>query len=86
MADEDGPAMMELPVDLRTLVNIRHPKYTTEFEMLDLKWVAFPALTRMGFDIGGVQYTAAPFIGWYVYVSIALPSWWLTKLGLWMPK
>ena len=64
MAEGDSPAMIELPADLRKLVNIRHPKYTTEFERLDLKWVAFPALTRLGFDIGGVQYTAAPFIGW----------------------
>lgn len=69
MAEGDRPAMIELPADLRKLVNIRHPKYTTEFENLDLKWVAFPALTRMGFDVGGVQYTATPFIGWYVYSS-----------------
>ena len=61
-----GPAMIELPADLRKLVRIGHPSYATEFERLDLKWVAFPALTRLGFDIGGVQYTAAPFIGWYV--------------------
>ena len=64
MAEGDSPAMIELPANLRKLVDIRHPKYTTEFERLDLKWVAFPALTRLGFDIGGVQYTAAPFIGW----------------------
>lgn len=69
MAEGDRPAMIELPAELRKLVNIRHPKYTTEFETLDLKWVAFPALTRLGFDIGGVQYTAAPFIGWYVCSS-----------------
>ena len=67
MAEGDDPAMIELPANIRKLINIRHPQYTTEFERLDLKWVAFPALTRLGFDIGGVQYTAAPFIGWYVY-------------------
>lgn len=66
MAEGDYPAMIELPADLRKLVHIRHPKYTTEFKRLDLQWGAFPALTRLGFDIGGVQYTAAPFIGWYV--------------------
>ena len=75
MAEGDRPAMIELPADLRKLVHIRHPKYTTEFEMLDLKWIAFPALTRLGFDIGGVQYTAAPFIGWYVHwVFFILPA------------
>ena len=74
MAEGDLPAMIELPADLRKLVNIRHPKYSTEFEILDLKWVAFPALTRLGFDIGGVQYTAAPFIGWYACSSTFVPS------------
>lgn len=73
MADGDIPAMIELPADLRKPVNIRHPKYPTEFENLDLKWVAFPALTRLGFDIGGVQYTAAPFMGWYASPSTFHP-------------
>lgn len=66
IAEGDSPAMIEIPEKLARLVNIRHPTFTAEFERLDLKWVAFPALTRLGFDIGGVQYTAAPFIGWYV--------------------
>ena len=66
MADGDVPVIAELPNDLRKVVEIRHPQYGKEFERLDLKWVAFPALTRLGFDIGGVQYTATPFIGWYV--------------------
>ena len=65
MADGDRPYIIELPRDLRKLVDIRHPQYASEFERLDLKWVSFPALTRLGFDIGGVQYTATPFIGWY---------------------
>lgn len=66
MADGDVPIIAELPENLRKLVEIRHPQYGKEFEVLDLKWVTFPALSRLGFDIGGVQYTAAPFIGWYV--------------------
>lgn len=64
MADEDVPVIAELPPDLRKVVEIRHPQYGREFEELDLKWVAFPALSRLGFDVGGVQYTATPFIGW----------------------
>lgn len=67
MADGDRPYVAELPADIRKLVDIRHPQYMEEFGTLNLKWVAFPALTRLGFDIGGVQYTAAPFIGWYVF-------------------
>lgn len=71
MAEGDTPAMMEIPAPLSTLVHIRHPRYPC-FEDLDLNWVAAPALTRLGFDIGGVQYTAAPFIGWFMDAEIAV--------------
>ncbi len=72
MAEGDRPAMIELPADLRNLISIRHPKYKTEFERLDLKWVAFPALSRLGFDIGGVQYTAAPCKAFFSAISAPL--------------
>ncbi|KAL8787058.1 MAG: hypothetical protein Q9213_002400 [Squamulea squamosa] len=72
MADGDIPAMVEIPPELSVLVDIRHPRFSAEFERLDLKWVAFPALTRLGFDIGGVQYTAAPFIGWFMDAEIGV--------------
>lgn len=64
IAEGDKPCIAEIPSSLRKLVDIRHPRYEAEFDKLDLKWVAFPALTRLGFDIGGVQYTATPFVGW----------------------
>ena len=64
MAEGHRPAFAEIPPYLRTLVDIRHPQYMNQFSKLALKWVSFPALTRLGFDIGGVQYSAAPFIGW----------------------
>jgi nitric oxide synthase oxygenase domain/subunit len=64
MAENDAPAIAELPDELRNLVSIEHPAYPAQFQKLDLKWYQFPALSRLGFDIGGVQYTAAPFIGW----------------------
>ncbi|KAF9465476.1 nitric oxide synthase [Collybia nuda] len=70
MAEGDLPVIIELPANLRRLVKIRHPKYETAFWRLDLKWVAFPALSRLGFDIGGVQYTATPFIGWFMDAEI----------------
>ena len=72
MADNDAPIMIEIPPPLCNLVKIRHPLYDTEFEKLDLRWVAAPALTRLGFDIGGVQYTAAPFIGWFMDAEIGV--------------
>ncbi len=72
MGENDEPAMFELPDHLKQLVQIRHPRYETEFGQLDLRWVQFPALSRMGFDIGGVQYTAAPFIGWFMDAEIGV--------------
>ncbi|OCK79887.1 hypothetical protein K432DRAFT_454237, partial [Lepidopterella palustris CBS 459.81] len=72
MAFGDAPAVVELPPNLRQLVDIRHPRYSAEFERMDLKWVPFPALTRFGFDIGGVQYTATPFIGWFMDAEIGV--------------
>lgn len=72
MADNDVPVMIEIPPNLRELVKIRHPQFNDEFEKLDLRWVAFPALTRLGFDIGGVQYTAAPFAGWFMDAEIGV--------------
>jgi nitric oxide synthase oxygenase domain/subunit len=64
MADGDAPAMASVPAKLGELLNISHPEFADQFKKLDLKWGRFPALSRLGFDIGGVQYTAAPFIGW----------------------
>lgn len=64
MAEGDEPAWGELPADLVQPVCIQHPGYGAAFEKLDLRWCRFPALSRLGFDIGGVQYTASPFIGW----------------------
>lgn len=72
LAEDDAPAIVDLPPDLQKLVQIRHPRYAAEFEALDLKWVVAPALSRLGFDIGGVQYTATPFIGWFMDAEIGV--------------
>ncbi len=49
-----------LPLALTQLIPIGYPNFPKIAE-LDLKWYRFPALSRLGFDIGGVQYTAPPF-------------------------
>jgi nitric oxide synthase oxygenase domain/subunit len=64
MAENDAPALADLPEELCQLVDIEHPEFSNGFQKIDLKWYQFPALARLGFDIGGVQYTASPFIGW----------------------
>lgn len=40
------------------------------FQDLGLKWYALPAVSSMMFDCGGLQFTAAPFNGWYMSTEI----------------
>lgn len=40
------------------------------FEKLELKWFAVPAVSGMVFDCGGLEFTAAPFNGWYMSTEI----------------
>lgn len=61
MAEGDHPAMTEIPQDSFPLVHITHPDFELQFAKLGLRWVPAPVLSRLGFHIGGVQYTAAPF-------------------------
>ncbi|KZL77677.1 nitric oxide synthase [Colletotrichum tofieldiae] len=71
MAEGEEPVITELPKDAFPLVHIRHPKHP-ELETLGLRWVPAPALSRLGFSIGGVQYTATPFIGWFMDAEIGV--------------
>ncbi|KAL8942509.1 MAG: hypothetical protein Q9216_001610 [Gyalolechia sp. 2 TL-2023] len=72
MAEGDAPYMMELPAELRRTVQITHPRHEQEFRQLGLEWVVAPALSRLGFDIGGNQYTASPFMGWFMDSEIGV--------------
>jgi len=40
------------------------------FEDFDLKWYALPAVSNMMLEVGGLQFTAAPFNGWYMSTEI----------------
>ncbi|WP_017655351.1 nitric oxide synthase oxygenase [Fortiea contorta] len=64
------PKLFELPHDAVLEVPIQHPDYSW-FAELGLKWHALPAICNMMLEIGGVQYTAAPFNGWYMGTEIA---------------
>lgn len=50
-------------------VPIRHPDYPW-FKDLGLRWYAVPVITDMVLEIGGLQYTAAPFNGWFMETEI----------------
>ncbi|KAK8065357.1 hypothetical protein PG997_012104 [Apiospora hydei] len=58
MAQGDEPVITELS--------------EADFPILGLRWTAAPALSRLGFTIGGVQYTATPFIGWFMDAEIGV--------------
>jgi nitric-oxide synthase, bacterial len=58
------PRWFELPRDVIPEVHITHPDYPKIGE-LGLKWHAFPSISDQRLEIGGVNYTAAPFSAWY---------------------
>lgn len=35
-----------------------------------MKWYTVPGVSNMMFDCGGIQFTAAPFNGWYLSTEI----------------
>jgi nitric-oxide synthase len=64
------PRLFELPPELVMEVDIEHPQYSALGE-LNLKWFVLPVPSRLILNIGGVEYTAAPFSGWYTAPEIA---------------
>ncbi|GFY69808.1 nitric oxide synthase [Trichonephila inaurata madagascariensis] len=68
-ANGHDPQVFDLPEDLVLRVPITHPKYPW-FEDLDIEWYALPAVSSMLFDVGGIEFPAAPFNGWYMVTEI----------------
>lgn len=50
-------------------VAIEHPDHKW-FSALQLKWHAVPLISDMVLEVGGIQYPAAPFNGWYMVTEI----------------
>jgi nitric-oxide synthase len=50
-------------------VDLEHPEYKW-FSDLQLKWHAVPLISDMVLEMGGIQYPAAPFNGWYMVTEI----------------
>lgn len=63
------PAWFDIPPDIVKEVPIRHP-HIAAFEDLNLRWYAVPMITDMRLEIGGLNYTAAPFNGWYMGTEV----------------
>lgn len=54
-------AVLEVPIELDDL---------PELSQLGLRWHAVPVISRMKLRIGGIDYPAAPFNGWYMGTEI----------------
>uniref|UniRef100_A0A8D0ER67 Nitric oxide synthase 3 n=1 Tax=Strix occidentalis caurina TaxID=311401 RepID=A0A8D0ER67_STROC len=66
---EEPPELFPLPPELVLEVPLQHP--TLEwFGELGLRWYALPAVSNMLLEIGGLEFPAAPFNGWYMSSEI----------------
>uniref|UniRef100_A0A8C6TYH5 Nitric oxide synthase n=1 Tax=Neogobius melanostomus TaxID=47308 RepID=A0A8C6TYH5_9GOBI len=70
-ANGNDPELFELPEDLVLEVPITHPKFEW-FKDLDLKWYGLPAVANMLLEIGGLEFPACPFSGWYMGTEIGV--------------
>ncbi|XP_067393807.1 nitric oxide synthase, inducible [Emydura macquarii macquarii] len=70
-ANGQDPEIFELPPELVLEVSMEHPKYEW-FKELDLKWYALPAVANMLLEVGGLEFTACPFNGWYMGTEIGV--------------
>lgn len=68
-APKQSPELFEIPRDLVLEVPIAHPEYSW-FPDLALRWYALPAVSDVLASVGGLEYTFAPFNGWYMDTEI----------------
>lgn len=67
--DQRPPRFFSIPQEDVLEVVIEHEDFQW-FQDLQLKWYAVPIISNMGFEIGGLQFDAAPFNGWYMGTEI----------------
>lgn len=68
-AGDRRPRFFEIPRDLVIEVPILHPDIAA-FADLHLKWYGVPIVSDMRMEIGGIDYLAVPFNGWYMGTEI----------------
>ncbi|MEK4630218.1 MAG: nitric oxide synthase oxygenase [Solibacillus sp.] len=66
--DHNEPKLFEVPKKHVLEVDIEHP--TSDFSSLQMKWYAVPIISSMQVTIGGIEFQAAPFNGWYMGTEI----------------
>uniref|UniRef100_A0A4W5NXK7 Nitric oxide synthase, inducible n=1 Tax=Hucho hucho TaxID=62062 RepID=A0A4W5NXK7_9TELE len=67
----EDPDLYEIPPHLILEVPMEHPQHKW-FQDLGLKWYALPAVSNMLMEIGGLEFTACPFNGWYMGTEIGV--------------
>ena len=67
---DEGPWLVPVPAEAVLEVPISHP-HLPWFAELGLRWHAVPAISNMRLRIGGLDYSCAPFNGWYLVDEIA---------------
>ncbi|XP_033628503.1 nitric oxide synthase, brain-like [Asterias rubens] len=68
-ANGEDPELFNIPPGLVLEVEMSHPKYDW-FAELGIKWYALPAVSSMMLDLGGLEFIACPFNGWYMVTEI----------------
>nr|AAX85386.1 inducible nitric oxide synthase form A [Carassius auratus] len=77
-ANEDDPQFFEIPQHLILEIPMEHPQYKW-FKDLNLRWFALPAVSNMLLEIGGLEFPACPFNGWYMGTEIGVRDFCDTK-------
>ncbi|NXN16416.1 NOS2 protein, partial [Indicator maculatus] len=70
-ANGQDPEIFEIPPEIVLEVPLEHPKYGW-FKELGLKWYALPAVANMLLEVGGLEFPACPFNGWYMGTEIGV--------------
>uniref|UniRef100_A0A8C1JL52 Nitric oxide synthase, inducible n=1 Tax=Cyprinus carpio TaxID=7962 RepID=A0A8C1JL52_CYPCA len=70
-ANGEDPQFFEIPQHLILEVPMEHPQYKW-LKDLNLRWYALPAVSNMLLEIGGLEFPACPFNGWYLGTEIGV--------------
>ncbi|KAG8450726.1 hypothetical protein GDO86_003122 [Hymenochirus boettgeri] len=70
-ANGRDPEIFEVPSDIIDEVPLEHPRYEW-FKELNLKWYTLPAVANMLLEVGGLEFSACPFNGWYMGTEIGV--------------
>ena len=66
---DQKPIWREVPKEIVKVVKIEHPEIKA-FKTLNLEWYSTPIISNMTLEVGGVEFHAAPFNGWYMGTEI----------------